>query len=86
MAYNLRYKKPAAEDVQALSPQIKKRLGEKLAFFAGQKNCLEFAKTLTKPADAQYRFRVGDFRILFDLEGDNIVVLRIQHRREVYKK
>ncbi len=33
----------------------------------------------------EYRFRVGDFRIIFDLDGDNLVILRVGHRREVYR-
>lgn len=34
-----------------------------------------------------YRMRVGDYRVLFDIEDDRLVVLVIQigHRREVYR-
>ncbi len=84
--YRLLYKKPAMKDIQALSPQIRQRLGKKLVFFASQTNPLAFAKALTKPADAEYRFRVGNYRVLFDFEGTDIVVLRVQHRKDVYHK
>ena len=84
--YRLLYKKPAVEDIQKLSKPIRKRLKTKLEWFVGQQNPLEFAEPLTKPADAQYRFRVGSYRVLFDVEGKNIVVLHVQHRREVYRK
>ena len=84
--YNLLYKKLAVKDIQSLPPQIRKRLGAKLEFFIFQDDPLEFAESLTKPADAQYRYRVGDYRILFDVDGDNIVILRVQHRREVYRR
>lgn len=33
-----------------------------------------------------YRFRIGDYRVVFDLEGDQIVILRVGHRREIYKR
>ncbi len=33
-----------------------------------------------------YRFRIGDFRVIFDIEKDEIVVLRVGHRREIYRK
>lgn len=85
-AYKLVYKKPAVKAIQKLPPQIKKRLKIKLEWFVSQPNPLDFAEPLTKPADAQYRFRIGDYRVLFDIEGKNIVVLYIQHRREVYRK
>ena len=86
MAYALLYKKPTVKEIQKLSPQIKKRLKSKLEWFDSQDDPREFSKPLTKPADAEYRFRVGSYRVLFDIEGRNIVVLYVQHRREVYKK
>ncbi len=82
----LRYKKSAVKDIQKLSPQIKKRLKAKLEWLVKQSNPLDFAEPLTKPADAQFRFRVGSYRILFDVEGENYMILSVQHRREVYRK
>jgi len=86
MAYQLLYKKPAVKEIQKLPPQVKKRLKLKLEWFANQEDPREFSKPLTKPADAQYRFRIGNYRILFDIEKQNIIILYIQHRREVYRK
>ncbi len=33
-----------------------------------------------------YRFRIGDYRIIYSIEDDKliIVVLRIRHRKDVY--
>jgi mRNA interferase RelE/StbE len=44
------------------------------------------AESLTDSSLGSYRFRVGDYRIIFDIEGQDIVVLRIGHRRELYKR
>jgi mRNA interferase RelE/StbE len=33
-----------------------------------------------------YRFRIGDYRVVFDLEGDEIVILRVGHRRDIYRR
>jgi mRNA interferase RelE/StbE len=35
-------------------------------------------------AEAMYRLRMGDYRILFDTEGDVIVIRRIGNRKDVY--
>ncbi len=35
-------------------------------------------------ADAAYRLRAGDYRVLFDVAGDVIVVRRIGNRRDIY--
>lgn len=36
--------------------------------------------------DASVKQRIGDYRVVFDLEGDQIVVLRMGHRREIYRR
>lgn len=84
--YLLIYKKPAAKEIQKLPQQVRKRLKVKLEWLISQDDALSFARSLTKPSDAQYRFRVGSYRILFDVDEDNIIILHIQHRREVYKQ
>ena len=33
----------------------------------------------------EYRLRVGDFRVLFEIEGEAIIIYRIRHRREAYR-
>ena len=33
-----------------------------------------------------YRLRIGDYRVLFDIKNDNIVIGRVLHRKESYKK
>ncbi|MCH8474743.1 MAG: type II toxin-antitoxin system RelE/ParE family toxin [Opitutales bacterium] len=32
----------------------------------------------------EYRMRSGNYRVLFEVEGDRIVVYRILHRKEAY--
>jgi mRNA interferase RelE/StbE len=34
---------------------------------------------------AEYRLRVGDYRALFEIEGQTIIIYRIRHRREAYR-
>lgn len=85
VSYTLLYKKPAVKAIRKLPPQIQKRIKLKLEWFIAQPDPVVFAEPLTKPADAQYRFRVGTYRILFDVEGNNIVVLLVQHRKDVYR-
>lgn len=84
--YKLLYKKPAAKEISKLPQQIRKRLKLKLEWFISQDNPISFAEPLTKPTDAQYRYRAGVYRILFDVENKNIVILLVRHRRDVYKK
>lgn len=34
----------------------------------------------------EYRLRVGDYRVLFDLEGDSVVVRRVLHRSKAHER
>jgi len=34
----------------------------------------------------EYRPRVGDYRILFEVDGDQITIHRISHRRDIYRR
>lgn len=86
MRYKVAYKKLAVRDIRKLSPQVKQRIKKKLEYFYNLPDPLETAEPLTKPADAQYRWRVGSYRILFDIEDYTLVILRVQHRRDVYRK
>ncbi|MEI7788063.1 MAG: type II toxin-antitoxin system RelE/ParE family toxin [Chlorobiaceae bacterium] len=33
----------------------------------------------------EYRLRVGDYRVLFGVEGQKVIVYRIKHRKEAYR-
>jgi mRNA interferase RelE/StbE len=38
-------------------------------------------------SDHTYRIRVGDYRIVYDIQNSNLVVfvIRVRHRRDVYR-
>ncbi len=38
-----------------------------------------------RQADFGYRLRMGDYRILFDIEDDTIVIQKIGHRKDIYE-
>ena len=65
---------------EARSEEIK----QKLRFLTGQENPLFFAKKL-KGYKSIFRFRSGDYRIIFELNENKISLLVAGHRKEVYK-
>jgi mRNA interferase RelE/StbE len=85
-SYRLIYKKPAAKEIQKIPAQIRKRLKVKLEWWINQADPLHFADHLTDPRDAQYRYRIGVYRVLFDVKDKDIVILHIQHRKDVYRR
>jgi mRNA-degrading endonuclease RelE of RelBE toxin-antitoxin system len=43
------------------------------------------AKPLRHALKGHYRIRTGDFRVMFRVVGDEVWIVRIEHRKEVYK-
>jgi len=73
----------AAEDVKQLDGLTAKRIGKKIMEL--EIDPVGKSKKLVSPKLGTYRFRIGDYRVIFDIHGRNIVVLRIGHRREIYR-
>lgn len=73
----------AWRDWEKLPKAVRNRLGEKLKMFS--RNPLRYAVKLTDIKIGQYRFRIGDYRVIFDLRGSDIVILTVDHRRDIYK-
>lgn len=80
----VRYSHKAADDFRRLSANDQRRVAQKMRFFAAQTNPLVFAKHLTNPDDGEYRFRVGNLRIIFDIERNIIFILKIASRDKAY--
>jgi len=74
----------ARKDLDALDPPVRARILEKLGDL--QDDPLRGATRLTDARLGTYRIRVGDWRIIFDLDDDTVVVLRIGHRRQIYSR
>jgi mRNA interferase RelE/StbE len=83
MPYSLEYTKVAVKDIQKIDIVAKKRLKKKLELLATDP--LHYSKKLIHSDLGTYRYRIGDYRIVFDLVKTTIVILRVGHRREIYK-
>jgi len=81
--YNVVFTDRAKKDFKKLGVNIQKRLVDKLKEFS--KDPLHNSRKLLDFKTGSYRFRVGDYRIIFDIEEKDIVILRIPHRKEIYR-
>ena len=84
MKYTLIYTQRAERDIAGLDSKTKERIGKTLLRY--KEDPLRYAEKLSDPILGTYRFRIGDYRVIFDLEGNEIVVLRVGHRREIYRR
>ena len=86
MRYSLKIEGRAKKDLQSLDPIIQKRIAKKLKFFLAQPDPLLLARKLIDASGGNYRWRIGHYRVIFDVKGYAIMVLRVQHRKDVYRK
>lgn len=84
MTYKLVYTQRAIKDIRKLEQSTKKRIGRALVRY--EEDPLKYAEKLIDQRLGTYRFRIGDYRVVFDLEGNEIIVLRVGHRKDIYKK
>lgn len=84
MSYNFVYTRRAIKDIEHLDAIVKKRIGNTLLRFLDDP--LKHSVPLTDSTLGGYRFRIGDYRVIFDIEDNDIVVLRVGHRKEIYKR
>ena len=85
MTYKVLFTKEAQVDVAKQSATIRRQLYKKLIHFASLDDIKTVAKKLHNYDAGEYRLRVGNFRIIFDLNKHALVILRIQHRKDVYR-
>lgn len=68
-----------------LSRDVQLRIIRKLDYFCSQEDPIDFAEPLTKNELGQYRFRVGDYRVIFDLEDEVLVIHDVDNRKDIYR-
>jgi mRNA interferase RelE/StbE len=84
LAYNIIYKKSVYRDLKKFSKAEARRVLDQIE------------EELSKKADSypvlkgQFaglrKYRVGDYRVIYAILGDDVLILRIGHRRDIYKK
>ena len=79
--YEVTLKPKALKDLQGLSKKLQVRILEKIVCI--QDDLQGDVKQLTN-FTPEYRLRVGNYRILFEIESDVIVIYRIKHRSNAY--
>jgi len=83
--YELIYSPTAFKELEKLDNVIKKRIITALERLRIRPESCDIKKLVSIPG---YRFRVGDYRVIFDFEEEKLVILiiKIGHRKNIYDK
>jgi mRNA interferase RelE/StbE len=84
-AYRMVFAGSSKNDIGKLDRVTRQRIARKLQYFLEQEDPLVYARQLAHSNIGSYRFRVGHYRIVFDIDGHTLQVLSIKHRKDVYK-
>lgn len=81
--YKIEIKKSAIKEIAKLPKYILKKIIHKIQLLSREPRP-NGCKKLT--ADEKYRVRVGDYRILYSVEDEKLVVyvVKVGHRKKVY--
>lgn len=86
MSYRVTLAPAAARQLRKLDPQIRRRLQAALELLAVEPR--PPAATQLVGGAGEWRVRTGDYRIIYEINDDELLVLVLQvgHRREVYRR
>jgi len=88
LAWRVEFQRSAAKQLRALDKPIQRRI---LSFFrdrvARSDDPRKLGKALTGDKGGLWRYRIGDYRAICNLEDEQLIVLvlEIGHRREIYR-
>jgi mRNA interferase RelE/StbE len=80
--FKLEFKPRAIKDLKDFPEQERRRIIGKIESL--QSGLSTNVKKLTN-FTPEYRLRVGDYRILFEIEEDRVIIYRVIHRKDAYR-
>jgi mRNA interferase RelE/StbE len=82
MKYDVQFKPAAVKDIKGIPARAQSRiLGKIEAMSDDLKGDVKRLTGFTR----EYRLRVGDYPVLFEVEAKSIIIYRVRHRREAYR-
>jgi mRNA interferase RelE/StbE len=79
--YQIEFKPRAIRDLRAIEKSQARRIAEKIALMKA--DLAGDVKRLTN-FTPEFRLRVGEYRVLFEVEGNKVLIYRVRHRKDAY--
>lgn len=88
MEYIINLSKQAIKDLAHLDKKVAKRITTKIKEYRQSPNPLVHTKPLTGVFKGLYRFRIGDYRAIFEIDKQGritiLLILTVKHRKDLY--
>jgi mRNA interferase RelE/StbE len=82
MKYGIEFKPKVVKDLRSLPKQIQSKILDKIQLM--ENDLAGDVKKLTN-FTPEYRLRVGNYRVLFEIENESIVIYRVKPRDKAYQ-
>lgn len=85
MKYRIEVKRSAAKALKKIPKPDRRRIGEKIDSLAEEVPNPETTKM--KGENPFHRVRVGDYRIIYEIQDDVLIILvvKVGHRKDIYR-
>ena len=88
MVYKIEWRQDALKELGKLDNSVRIQINKFIKKLASRDNPRIIGEALKDNLSAYWRYRVGDYRIIAEIQDDKFVILvvGIDHRKQVYKK
>ena len=83
MAYRVDYKRSVFNDIKKIDRPVAERIIHEIESELAKNP--ETGETLTGRFRGLYKYRVGNWRVIYSILSDSVLILRIRHRSVVYQ-
>ena len=73
----------ALSDLGKLDPQIRLRVLRKISWLSNNFEAIT-PETLSGEFKGMFKFRIGDWRVIYTIEEQTLLIQFVGHRREIY--
>jgi mRNA interferase RelE/StbE len=83
MRFQIIWSNSAAKELKKLDRTVSKRIFKKVSQLSENPYNFDVIKMV---GDPHFRLRVGDYRVIFDIQNDllRILVIKVGHRKNIY--
>ena len=81
--FEILWDEKAFDELNKLEPSISRRILGKVKDLSGDPHIHDIKKL---KGMSGFRLRVGDYRVIFEIEQDKIHIFKVGHRKHIYDK
>lgn len=79
--FKIEWKENTLRELEKLESSISRRIIQKVEELQED----PFSKDIKRlKGETAFRLRVGDYRVIFEIHGDKLIVIKVGHRKNIY--